>query len=215
MFIMRVSIVILLTVVYVAVSGQERSAIIIPAMMFGDRSRTGTPFSKDPHVIRFQGKYLMYYSVQPYSDKSNPVKGWGIGIAMSNDLINWEKIGEITPSEDYESKGLCAPCARLIDGTIHLFYQTYGNGKNDAICHAWSSDGIYFTRDPSNPVFHPEGAWTCGRAIDAEDIKNILVKNPNLDFGYIRKWLGEFSQIPESKDALSVFEKILKDIQDK
>ena len=171
MFIMRVSIVILLTVVYVAVSGQERSAIIIPAMMFGDRSRTGTPFSKDPHVIRFQGKYLMYYSVQPYSDKSNPVKGWGIGIAMSNDLINWEKIGEITPSEDYESKGLCAPCARLIDGTIHLFYQTYGNGKNDAICHAWSSDGIYFTRDPSNPVFHPEGAWTCGRAIDAELVK--------------------------------------------
>jgi predicted GH43/DUF377 family glycosyl hydrolase len=167
----RILIVILLTVVFIAVTGQERSGMTEPAMMFGDTSRTGTPFSKDPHVIRFQGKYLMYYSIQPYKDKSIPVPGWGIGIAESNDLIRWTKIGEITPAADYESKGLCAPCARIINGNIHLFYQTYGNGKNDAICHAWSSDGISFTRDPSNPVFHPEGAWTCGRAIDAEVVK--------------------------------------------
>jgi sucrose-6-phosphate hydrolase SacC (GH32 family) len=139
-------------------------------MMFGDTSRTGLPFSKDPHVIRFNGRYLMYYSVQPYKDKSNPVQGWGIGIAESRDLISWKKIGEITPAADYENKGLCAPCARVIDGKVHLFYQTYGNGKNDAICHALSSDGINFIRNATNPVFHPEGQWTCGRAIDAEVI---------------------------------------------
>lgn len=167
----RFLIVILLTVGFITVSGQERFGITKPSMMFGDSSRTGKPFSKDPHVIKFEGRYLLYYSIQPYSDKSNPVQGWGIGIAGSNDLINWEKIGEITPSADYESKGLCAPCARIINSTVHLFYQTYGNGKNDAICHAWSSDGINFTRDPSNPVFHPEGPWTCGRAIDAEVVK--------------------------------------------
>lgn len=142
-----------------------------PVMMFGDTSRTGSPFSKDPHVIYFGGRYLMYYSVQPYKDKSNPVQGWGIGIAESKNLINWKKCGEISPATDYESKGLCAPCARVIDGKVHLFYQTYGNGKNDAICHAWSADGIKFTRDQTNPVFHPEGDWTCGRAIDAEVIK--------------------------------------------
>jgi sucrose-6-phosphate hydrolase SacC (GH32 family) len=140
-------------------------------MMFGDTSRTGIPFSKDPHVIRFGERYLMYYSIQPYKDKSNPVPGWGIGIAESNDLINWKKAGEITPSADYESKGLCAPCARVIDGKVHLFYQTYGNGKNDAICHAWSDDGIKFIRNATNPIFHPEAPWTCGRAIDAEVIK--------------------------------------------
>ena len=140
-------------------------------MMFGDTSRTGLPFSKDPHVIRFNDRYLMYYSIQPYSDKRNPVQGWGIGIAESRDLITWKKIGEITPAADYENKGLCAPCARVIDGKVHLFYQTYGNGRNDAICHAVSTDGISFTRDRTNPVFHPEGPWTCGRAIDAEVIK--------------------------------------------
>ena len=163
--------IILLTSVSITLSGQDRSGTTKLLMMFGDTSRTGSPFSKDPHVIFYGGRYLMYYSIQPYSDKTNPVKGWGIGIAGSTDLIDWKKIGEITPSAEYESKGLCAPCARIIDGSVHLFYQTYGNGKNDAICHAWSSDGINFTRDPSNPVFHPEGAWTCGRAIDAEVIK--------------------------------------------
>jgi predicted GH43/DUF377 family glycosyl hydrolase len=53
---------------------------------------------------------------------------------------------------------------------VHLFYQTYGNGTNDAICHAWSTDGISFTRNKTNPIFHPDGNWNCGRAIDAEVI---------------------------------------------
>lgn len=47
-------------------------------------------------------------------------------------------------------------------------YQTYSNGAKDAICHAWSVDGLHFTRDASNPIFSPEGDWNNGRAIDAE-----------------------------------------------
>lgn len=140
-------------------------------MMYGDSSRIGVPFSKDPHVIRFMNKYLMYYSIPPYADKENPIKGWGIGIAQSEDLKNWNRIGEITPKGDYEKKGLCAPCALVIKDTVHLFYQTYGNGREDAICHAKSIDGIRFTRNPTNPIFRPQGDWTCGRAIDAEVIK--------------------------------------------
>lgn len=51
---------------------------------------------------------------------------------------------------------------------MHLFYQTYGNGRNDAICHAVSADGIHFERNATNPIFKPTGEWNCGRAIDAE-----------------------------------------------
>jgi predicted GH43/DUF377 family glycosyl hydrolase len=142
-----------------------------PKMMFGDTSRTGRPFSKDPHVIRFNNKYLMYFSIPPYSDENNPIKGWGIGIAESRDLNEWRKTGEITPADEYEKKGLCSPCALVIDDTIHLFYQTYGNGKNDAICHSKSKNGLDFIRNPTNPVFRPHGEWNCGRAIDAEVIK--------------------------------------------
>ncbi len=153
-----------------SLGAQDNTVISGPDMLFGDTSRTGSPFSKDPHVIHFRGRYLMYYSIPAYSGKSTSVQGWGIGIAESADLVNWKKCGEITPSESYEKMGLCAPCAIVIDGRVNLFYQTYGNGRNDAICHAYSDDGLNFTRNASNPVFRPDGNWNCGRAIDAEVI---------------------------------------------
>lgn len=138
-----------------------------PPMKWGDVSRLGRPFSKDPSVIRFQGRYLLYYSLPPFPDK-RPGNGWAMGVAASSDLVRWTKIGEILPEAEYESKGLCAGNAIILDGAVHLFYQTYGNREKDAICHAVSSDGVRFRRNPSNPVFRPTGAWTCGRAIDAE-----------------------------------------------
>jgi hypothetical protein len=58
----------------------------------------------------------------------------------------------------------------VLDGQVHLFYQTYGNGPRDAICHAVSGDGLHFRRNPTNPIFSPTGAWNCGRAIDADVI---------------------------------------------
>ena len=145
----------------------------LPAMYFGDTVRTSVPFSKDPHVIRFQGRNLMYYSVPGNTDIEGKSIGWGIGIAESTDLINWKRVGEVNtdPSAAYESKGFAAPCALVVGDTVHLFYQTYGNGRNDAICHAWSTDGISFTRNKTNPIFKPDGNWNCGRAIDAEVIR--------------------------------------------
>ncbi|MEI7829084.1 MAG: family 43 glycosylhydrolase [Prolixibacteraceae bacterium] len=142
-------------------------------MMFGDSVRTGVPFSKDPYVIRFQHRFLMYYSVPAFKDQSGNSFGWGIGIAESNDLIHWKRIGEVNrdPRAIYESKGMCAPCLLVQGNKIHLFYQTYGNGKMDAICHAWSTDGLFFTRNQTNPIFRPDGSWNCGRAIDAEVIR--------------------------------------------
>ena len=77
-------------------------------------------------------------------------------------------MAELLPVGDVEHAGICAPGARVLDGKVHLFYQNYTAGPRDAICHAWSADGVHFTRDPTNPVFHPTGNWTNGRAIDAE-----------------------------------------------
>jgi len=136
------------------------------SMKWADTSRTGLPFSKDPSVIRFGGRYLLYYSLPPATGET----AWGIGIAESSDLEHWSKIGEVLPLQACEANGLCAPGARVLGGKVHLFYQTYGNGPADAICHAVSCDGLHFERDASNPIFHPQGAWTVGRAIDAEVI---------------------------------------------
>ena len=139
-------------------------------MMFADTSR-GKPFSKDPAVVRFGGTYFMYYSVPPFKDGREP-KGWGIGIATSDDLISWKRIGELPPAGGCEENGRAAPGAIVLNGKVHLFYQTYGNAKRDAICHAVSDDGVTFTRNKTNPIFRPTGKWNCGRAIDADVIEH-------------------------------------------
>jgi predicted GH43/DUF377 family glycosyl hydrolase len=136
-----------------------------PAMRWADDSR-GRPFSKDPSVIRFGGRYLMYYSLPGAANAG--MQGWSVGIAESHDLTGWKKVGEVLPAQDCDKLGLAAPAAWVHDGKVHLFYQTYGNGRKDAICHAWSTNGLDFIRDPGNPIFAPTGNWTAGRAIDAE-----------------------------------------------
>ena len=137
-------------------------------MLYADTSR-GRPFSKDPDVVRFKGGYYMYYSIPPYRD-GRENDGWAVGIARSSDLNTWRRIGEILPAGDYEQKGLAAPAAIVFEGKVHLFYQTYGNGPKDAICHAFSDDGIHFARNKTNPIFSPTGDWNIGRAIDADVI---------------------------------------------
>ncbi len=142
-------------------------------MMFGGITAEGSPAAKDPSVIKFQGRYLMYYSV-PSS------KGWRVAIATSTDLVRWETINTLEPAHPSEVNGFCAPAALVLGDTVHLFYQSYNNKEKapwsrelaaqDAICHAWSKDGVHFEREPTNPIFRPHGAWTCGRAIDAEII---------------------------------------------
>lgn len=147
--------------------------IASPRMKWADTSRRfdkedkPIPYSKDPSVVRFKDRYLMYFSLPP-SDKVKTSYGWIIGIAESRDLVNWTRIAELPPMQDCDQKGLCAPCAKVWGGKVHLFYQTYGNGKNDAICYASSENGIDFKAHPKNPIFRPTGDYNCGRAIDAD-----------------------------------------------
>lgn len=138
-------------------------------MWFVDESRIGRPFAKDPAVVRFAGSYWLYYSLPPFGD-GRVDDGWAIGIARSDDLDTWRKVGELSSAAPYERKGFCAPGAIVLGGKVHLFYQTYGNGPKDAICHAVSNDGVNFVRNPTNPILAPTGAWTVGRAIDADVI---------------------------------------------
>lgn len=127
----------------------------------------GRRFAKDPSVVRFGDRYLMYFTLSPSGEDG---KGLRIGIAESQDLRTWTLVDRLEPDGEYDARGIAAPGAVVIDGVVHLFYQTYGNGPLDAICHAESSDGVTFDRDASNPVFRPSGDWNCGRAIDADVI---------------------------------------------
>lgn len=117
---------------------------------------------KDPSVVRFQGKYWMYYSAWLTDTKIT------VGVATSENLLNWTPQGLLPLVGKIEANGIAAPGAFVWSNRIHLFYQSYNNGTNDCIQHAWSGDGLNFTRDASNPIVKPTGAWNSGRAIDAE-----------------------------------------------
>ena len=147
-------------------------------MKYGDTSRPGEPFAKDPTVIRHGDRYLMYYTVSSF----NPPPGsaselaafpsWHSGIASSTDLVNWTRVCDLDLRNTKGEKiyGAVAPCVKKLDGKIHMFYQAgwLGVGGASNIWHATSEDGITFTNTCDTPVFIPETDWSIQRSIDAE-----------------------------------------------
>ena len=51
-----------------------------------------------------------------------------------------------------------------------------------------------------------------GRAIDIEDVRSIILKNPDYDAKYIKRWLQEFDKSLNEK-FLRVFQRIVKEIR--
>ena len=133
-------------------------------MIFSNLRFSPQGFAKDPVVVKFGGQYWLYFS------QFDADKRLRVGIARSPNLDDFEFIGYLPLQGEVEKNGIGAPGAIVLDGAIHLFYQTYGNGPRDAICHAISTDGLNFARNAGNPIFRPSGDWNCGRAIDADVI---------------------------------------------
>ena len=134
-------------------------------MLFCEPAGTDT---KDPAVVRLGDTYWMYYSYRRG-------EGWDIGIARSDNLLDWTFAGYLGDDARIAAAhgGIAAPGAIVIDGTIHLFYQTYP-GSPAAIVHAASLDGQLFspTGTSDRPLFSPTGNWNNGRAIDADIVRN-------------------------------------------
>lgn len=53
-----------------------------------------------------------------------------------------------------------------------------------------------------------------GRPRDYEDVRIILIKNPDIEKPYIRKWLKEFDESSDTKEFLKHFEAIVKAAND-
>lgn len=135
-------------------------------MLFTEKNGSREAYAKDPAVIRWKdGKYYLYFSSY-YADGGR--ERLGIGIAVSDDMEHWTSVGHIPYTQPCEQNGIGAPAAIVLGDAIHLFYQSYGNQARDAICHATSTDGVHFEKDPTNPVFRPSEDWCVGRAIDAD-----------------------------------------------
>ena len=51
-----------------------------------------------------------------------------------------------------------------------------------------------------------------GRPRDIEDVRTVILKNPNVDRQYIRGWLKEFDESSEENNFLKIFEGIVKEL---
>ena len=63
---------------------------------------------------------------------------------------------------------------------------------------------------PEDVIIHKIFA---GRPRDLEDVRTILLKNPEIDAKYIRSWLKEFDASAENKIFLKTFETIISEIK--
>ncbi|MTH53084.1 sucrose-6-phosphate hydrolase [Bacillus mangrovi] len=111
----------------------------------------------DPNgLIQFKGEYHVFYQFHPFSEKWGPMY-WGH--VKSKDLVHWEQLPiALAPFEDYDRDGCFSGSAVEHDGKMGLIYT--GNVWLDdqqqelkqVQCLAWSTDGVNFTKDCSNPV---------------------------------------------------------------
>jgi hypothetical protein len=84
-------------------------------------------------VFYYQGQYHMYFTYRYTVDFRNSERGYRIGYASSNDLINWERndaIGNFdVSSAGWDSEMVCYPNVNLIDGKLCMFYCGNGFGR--------------------------------------------------------------------------------------
>lgn len=103
-------------------------------------------------VLYYDNQYHMWYNGYTNSHI------WNVGYATSPDGINWTKdsnnpvfgAGEAGSwDQDYATCG----DVTMINDTLHMWYTGYkGYWDQSAIGHAYSTDGVNWTRDPGNPV---------------------------------------------------------------
>ncbi|MBQ9371003.1 MAG: family 43 glycosylhydrolase [Thermoguttaceae bacterium] len=145
-----------------SITPKDAPALARPKMKWAPQD-----FAKDPSVVKFHDKYYLYFSIPPQPEEAGK-RGWSVGVAESDDLTEWRFIERLPADDERLLKGFCAPCARVLNDKVYIFYQSYGGGSKDAVCMAVSEDGVHFTHNPKNPIYRPHGEWTNGRAIDAE-----------------------------------------------
>ena len=80
----------------------------------------GRNFAKDPAVVKFKGKYFLYFS----AIKDGKL---AVGIAVGDDFESFEFTDYLFPTTPAETKEVGAPAAIVIGDKVHLYYQSYGN----------------------------------------------------------------------------------------
>ncbi len=108
-----------------------------------------------PGVVMYdEGTYLLYYC-----GWSNPSANWDIGLATSTDGINWVKHPNPVLYSGSGWEYQIGPSSIIkIDNVYYLYYYCR-NLPVRGIGIATSTDGINWTRHPSNPIIVADQPW--------------------------------------------------------
>lgn len=102
-----------------------------------------------PYVLFNNNQYKMWYGAYGPIDGAS---SWRIGYATSSDGIGWNKYSNpiLTANKLWEGPSVASPQIIVENNIYHMFYHASGG-----IGHAVSSDGIYWQKDPDNPILTP------------------------------------------------------------
>ena len=104
----------------------------------------------DPNgVIKFQGKYHVFYQHHPFSCVWGPMH-WGH--VVSNDLLHWEHLPiALTPGDEFDKDGCFSGSSIVVGNRLYIAYTGYiANEDGEKViqqqCLAYSDDGVNFTK---------------------------------------------------------------------
>jgi predicted GH43/DUF377 family glycosyl hydrolase len=150
----RSGLLLLLSVLSLCVSGQTHWAKHPGNPVF----KNGAPGEWDEYldfigsVILADDTYMMWYSAR--SDDHPKC----VGLASSEDGITWTRdannpVFEPDPEGSWDQDYVACGAVTMVNDTFHMWYTGYsGHWDQSAIGHAYSPDGMAWTRDPANPV---------------------------------------------------------------
>ena len=104
----------------------------------------------DPNgVIKFQGKYHVFYQHHPYSNEWGPMH-WGH--VVSDDLLHWEYLPyALVPGDEFDKDGCFSGTSIVVDDRLYIFYTGFINNEDpekiiQQQCLAYSDDGVNFKK---------------------------------------------------------------------
>lgn len=80
----------------------------------------------NPCVMKIGDRFHMWFCYRCGVDFRNAERGYRIGYAWSDDMINWHRddaAGDLQPSaEGWDAEMVCYPCVVNVDGQTYMFY---------------------------------------------------------------------------------------------
>ena len=113
-----------------------------------------------PNILKVGDEYRMYYVHKPASGN------WQIHMATGSSIYSLQPSTAnpiLTQSQSWESSNLFYPYVMQDNGVWTMFYGGYWTPGKTAMGTATSTDGVHWTKTPSNPILTP----TSGSAYDS------------------------------------------------